>query len=174
MARSNSYRGLLFIGDPHLEGRQPGFRKDDFPIVILNKLQWCLDYARQNRLLPALLGDVFDKPRDNPTWMLGRLMEMLSAQEVIGIYGNHDCAETQLTDDDSLSLLIKSGCFKLVSEEAPWFGEINERQVYVGGSSYRHRIPSPFEMPERQQSLCLLYTSPSPRDQRGSRMPSSA
>ena len=25
-----------------------------------------------------------------------------------------------------------------------------------------------------QQSICLLYTSPSPRDQRGSRMPSSA
>ena len=74
MARSSSYRGLLFIGDPHLEGRQPGFRKDDFPNAILKKLQWCLDYARQHRLLPALLGDVFDKPRDNPTWMLGQLM----------------------------------------------------------------------------------------------------
>ena len=151
--KTSSYRGLLFIGDPHLEGRQPGFRKDDFPNVVLNKLQWCLDYARQNRLLPALLGDVFDKPRDNPTWMLGRLMEMLAEQEVIGIYGNHDCAETQLTDDDSLSLLIKSGCFKLVSEDDPWYGQINERNVYVGGSSYRHPIPSPFEMPERQQSL---------------------
>ena len=58
-----------------------------------------------------------------------------------------------MTDDDSFSLLIKSGCFKLVSESDPWFGVINERQVYVGGSSYRHRIPSPFEMPERQQSL---------------------
>ena len=27
---------------------------------------------------------------------------------------------------------------------------------------------------ERKKSTCLLYTSPSPRDQRGSRMPSSA
>ena len=27
---------------------------------------------------------------------------------------------------------------------------------------------------KRQGSVCLLYTSPSPRDQRGSRMPSSA
>ena len=32
-------------------------------------------------------------------------------------------------------------------------------------------IRASFEM---QQKLCLLYTSPSPRDQRGSRMPSSA
>ena len=33
------------------------------------------------------------------------------------------------------------------------------------------------ELPEEGQTLskdCLLYTSPSPRDQRGSRMPSSA
>ena len=28
--------------------------------------------------------------------------------------------------------------------------------------------------PERRIRVCLLYTSPSPRDQRGSRMPSSA
>ena len=33
-------------------------------------------------------------------------------------------------------------------------------------------IPSPYL--QNQYVLCLLYTSPSPRDQRGSRMPSSA
>ena len=154
MARSRQrYQGILFIGDPHLEGRQPGFRKDDYPNVVLDKLQWCLDYALQNRLLPAILGDLFDKPRDNPTWMLARLMEMMAAQEVIGIFGNHDCAETTLTENDSLTLLIKSGCLRLVDEVDPWFGQINERNVYVGGSSYRHFIPDPFEFPTRQQSL---------------------
>ena len=30
------------------------------------------------------------------------------------------------------------------------------------------------ELPHGQVTVCLLYTSPSPRDQRGSRMPSSA
>ena len=36
------------------------------------------------------------------------------------------------------------------------------------------RIPPP-ELESRRKNLnCLLYTSPSPRDQRGSRMPSSA
>ena len=29
-------------------------------------------------------------------------------------------------------------------------------------------------MPKKAEKVCLLYTSPSPRDQRGSRMPSSA
>lgn len=28
-------QGLLFIGDPHLEARVPGFRKDDYPQVVL-------------------------------------------------------------------------------------------------------------------------------------------
>lgn len=154
MARQRQrYQGLLFIGDPHLEGRQPGFRKDDYPNVVLDKLQWCLDYALQNRLLPAILGDLFDKPRDNPTWMLARLMEMMATQEVIGIFGNHDCAETTLTENDSLTLLIKSGCMTLVDESNPWFGQVNDRNVYVGGSSYRHFIPDPFEFPARQQSL---------------------
>ena len=33
---------------------------------------------------------------------------------------------------------------------------------------------SPFQVGDRIKKICLLYTSPSPRDQRGSRMPSSA
>ena len=92
------YKGLLVIGDPHIEGRQPGFRKDDYPQVILDKVAWCLDYANQHQLLPTFLGDFFDKPRDNPTWILVRLIELMQDVYSIGIFGNHDCAETTLND----------------------------------------------------------------------------
>ena len=139
----NEYRGLLLIGDPHLEGRQPGFRKDDYPNVVLDKLAWCLKHAADQHLLPALLGDLFDKPRDNPTWMLGRLIDMLNV-EVIGLYGNHDCAEPALSEHDSLSLLVKAGRLRLVDEANPWRGTIYGRTVLVGGSSYRHPIPRAF------------------------------
>jgi Calcineurin-like phosphoesterase len=139
----NTYRGLLLIGDPHLEGRQPGFRKDDYPNVVLDKLAWCLQHATEQNLLPALLGDLFDKPRDNPTWMICRLIEMLHG-EVIGLYGNHDCAEPALNDHDSLSLLVKAGRLRLVDEASPWRGTMNGRAVVVGGSSYRHPIPRAF------------------------------
>src|SRR5579862_2253898 len=100
---AEQYGGLLVIGDPHLEGRAPGFRKDDYPRVILDKFEWCLRYAHVNRLLPTLLGDLFERPRDNPTWMLGSLIDLLTGVECVGIYGNHDCAEPQLSDHDSLS-----------------------------------------------------------------------
>jgi hypothetical protein len=56
---SNEYTGLLCIGDPHLASRVPGFRKDDYPRAILDKLTWTLRYAAEHRLLPAILGDLF-------------------------------------------------------------------------------------------------------------------
>jgi DNA repair exonuclease SbcCD nuclease subunit len=140
------YVGLLLIGDPHLAGRQLDFRKDDYPNVILDKLAWCLDYASSNRLLPAILGDLFDKPRDNPNWMLVKLIELLHG-EVIGLYGNHDCADPELKDHDSLSLLVRSGRLRLVSEQEPWQGTMNGRSVVVGGSSYRHPLPKHFGPP---------------------------
>ena len=143
----DQYVGLLVIGDPHIEGRQPGFRKDDFPNVVLKKIAWCLEYAKTNRLLPTFLGDMFDKPRDNPTWMIGRLIEIMSGSGSIGIYGNHDCADPQLNENDSLSILIKSGCLRLVNQRSPWRGSMNDRPVFVGGSSYRHEIPEVFKIP---------------------------
>lgn len=140
-----NYVGLLMIGDPHLEGRQPGFRKDDYPNVILDKLAWCLDYAASHRLLPALLGDTFDKPRDNPNWLIDRLLRLLQG-EVLGLYGNHDVHyHPELTPDDSLSLLVTAGRIRLVSGENPWRGTVGGRSTIIGGSSYRQEFPSRFE-----------------------------
>ncbi len=137
------YRGLLVIGDPHLDARPPGFRKDDYPKVILEKLEWCLDYALNNGLMPAILGDLFDKPRDNPNWILSRLIDLFHLhREVIGLYGNHDVHyNPELTEDDSLNVLVKAGRIRLVSAESPWRGAVGGRTIVVGGSSYRQAIP---------------------------------
>ena len=154
------YVGLLLIGDPHLESRQPGFRKDDYPAVILEKLAWCLNYATANRLLPALLGDLFDKPRDNPNWILGRLLELLGG-EILTIYGNHDCAEPELSDHDSLSLLIKSGRLRLLSHQRPSRGALGGRLTVVGGSSYREPIPKQFDRPRGDDGGAALSSGSS-------------
>lgn len=154
--RETDYHGLLFIGDPHLEGRQPGYRKDDYPEVILRKLEWCLDYARQERLLPALLGDLFERPRDNPNWMIDRLLNMLQG-EVLTLYGNHDVYQNpQLTPDDSLSLLVSSGRLTLLHPERPWCGRMQGQPVVVGGSSYRQEIPRDFDCSCHGASTALV------------------
>src|SRR4029453_757580 len=108
--------------------------KDDYPTVILEKLAWSLDYAANHRLLPAILGDLFDKPRDNPNWMLAKLLELLQG-EGIGLFGNHDCADPGLNDNDSLSLLVKAGRLRLVDCDGPWIGTLGGRAAVVGGSS---------------------------------------
>lgn len=141
----SGYVGLLIVGDPHVEGRQPGFRKDDYPNVILEKLAWCVAYAREQRLLLALLGDLFDKPRDNPNWLLNRLFELLQT-ETIGLFGNHDVHyNPQLTEHDSLSLLVNTGRLRLVSTDTPWEGTIGGRRTIVGGASYRQELPTTFD-----------------------------
>ncbi len=156
---SGDYRGLLVIGDPHLESRTPGFRMDDYAKVILEKFGWCLGYAQKHHLLPALLGDIFDKPRDNPTWMLGSLIDMLTDVECVGVYGNHDCADPQLSDHDSLSLLAKAGRVRLL-DDRPWRGTMNGTAVLVGGSSYRKTLPDRVESggcdPSQRQLTCWL------------------
>ena len=47
--------------------------------------------------------------------------------------------------------------------------ELAERVRSLG-----YRAPASYAEMAKLSSVCLLYTSPSPRDQRGSRMPSSA
>ncbi len=140
-----SYRGIAAIGDPHLASRVPGFRKDEYPTVMLRKLDWCLKYARGEGLLPCLLGDVFHWPRDNANWLLGALFELID-QPVLAICGNHDCAENTLGDDDSLSVIAKSGRLLLVDERAPWRGTMNGRAVVIGGTSWGQRLPDQFEL----------------------------
>jgi len=139
------FEGLLVFGDPHLEGRQPNFRKDDYPNVILKKIEFCLEYSRKHKLQPVCLGDLFDKPRDNSNWMMGKLIEMTRRTPIIGIFGNHDCAQPELNEDDSLSVLVKAGGYKIVSAGDFWTGQINGRRLVVAGSSYRQPIPETFD-----------------------------
>jgi len=119
-------------------------RRDDYPRVILGKLEWSLNYARDNRLLPCLLGDIFHNPRDNANWLVGELCEMLVGREVLAIYGNHDVHEDALHDNDSLSVPIKAKLLTLVSEQRPWEGEMNGRRVIVGGTSHGQFFPQIF------------------------------
>ena len=52
---------------------------------------------------------------------------------------------------------------------------INIKPEFSASKTYIDKLPSISNIEARlNQTSCLLYTSPSPRDQRGSRMPSSA
>ena len=143
-APGSEYIGLLMIGDPHVEGRVPGFRRDDYPSVVLDKLKWCLDYATEERLLPVILGDLFHLPRDNPNWLLSELMQLLD-REVLGVYGNHDVRANELTNDDSLNVIVTAGRMRLLDSDHVCRKTIGGRPVVIGGTPWGQPLPSEFQ-----------------------------
>jgi len=136
--------GILFIGDPHLASRVPGFRKDDYPRTMLDKLKWAMRYAADERLLPVILGDLFDYPRDNANWLLVELLSLFNSQTLV-LWGNHDCKENSITPDDTISILLASGCVRLLDGECPWIGSIGGCTVCIGGSCWGQRLPKHFD-----------------------------
>jgi predicted phosphodiesterase len=140
----SDYTGLLCVGDPHLATRPPGFRKDEYSQAILKKLRFCVDHAREHRLLLVLLGDLFHHPRDVANWMLVELISLFDGQPACAVAGNHDCHENALTDDDTLSVLAAAGAVKLL-DQSPWRGEMNGCSVAVGGTSWGKTLPKQFD-----------------------------
>jgi hypothetical protein len=146
-----SYRGALFIGDPHLSSRTPGFRKDDYPQTILSKLRFTLNYAEEHNLLPVLLGDLFHFPRDNANWLLTEAMYLLARRGVLAICGNHDCSEDALVPDDSLSVLAAAGVVRLLDDCPPQRFDMNGVCVRIGGTSWGKSIPASVDRENGEQ-----------------------
>ena len=71
--------------------------------------------------------------------------------------------ELEYSVDYDMRYRIEDDFWKVESKD--WDGILENFHVDVTGLDFRYTA-----IPEN----CLLYTSPSPRDQRGSRMPSSA
>ena len=136
--------GLLFIGDPHLASRAPGFRKDEYPRTVLAKLRWAMDYAAENKLLPVLLGDLFDFPRDNANWLLVELLGLFN-DGILAVFGNHDCKEDTLGDNDTLSVLVAAGRVRLLDCDRPWVSTMNGTTVVLGGSCWGQKLPKSFD-----------------------------
>jgi predicted phosphodiesterase len=149
--------GLMFIGDPHLEARVPGFRSDNYPEVILNKLRWCLNYAKANRLQPFLLGDLFQLPQDNPNWLLSEIIECID-EPLPAIYGNHDVRENSLKANDSINILFRSGHLQLLTADSVWRGLIGNQQVVVGGTVWGSKLPKSVELDGTAADLVVWIT----------------
>ena len=79
-------------------------------------------------------------------------------------FGDNESYEPLLGVSDGSLLVYRNG-----DEDAiPESHRMSDGRLVDG-----HSI-EPFEVGNKKYTICLLYTSPSPRDQRGSRMPSSA
>lgn len=118
--------GLLFIGDPHLSSRKPGRRTDkDFTGTVLDKLDQAFQVARKDRLLPVIMGDLFDRAGDNDLSMLSRLLKLLRGHHElngvrpVSLVGNHDMKDVRLSMDTALAVVRESGLLTLLEDAVP-------------------------------------------------------
>lgn len=140
------YKGILFIGDPHLWSRKPDRRRDvSFQDTVLNKLMQAADIARREKLYVVILGDLFHDDRDRDTEMLVKLTRVLQAMGddlAVTLVGNHEKSQQVLTDDTALALLRESNTIFTI-EKTSVFAKfiIGDKNFYLGGTPYGQKIP---------------------------------
>ena len=86
----------------------------------------------------------------------------------IGTIGHVDHGKTTLTAAITKVLSETGGAKAVAYDQIDKAPEEKERGITISTAHVE------YETEKRHYAHCLLYTSPSPRDQRGSRMPSSA
>jgi len=142
------FNGILWIGDPHLISTRPGRRVDDYAQAILGKLSYAGKLATDLNLLPIILGDLFHRNKENDLELLSRLVDVarLFPCPPIVLEGNHDKAETRLTEQDALALLGNLGVFRVVSTKGyvDTF-DIGGKPVHLWATPYGATIPKSIE-----------------------------
>ena len=146
------YKGILFVGDPHLWSLKPGKRLDEnFSITILNKIEQAVEIAKKENLYLIFLGDLFHKENESNISMLTKLTRILKRlQEAPAtVEGNHEKSQTKLSDDVALSLLRESEVIRPMEKNALWGSIlIDNVTYYIGATPYGEKIPSNVELPK--------------------------
>lgn len=142
-------KGILLIADPHVADTPPGQRLPGYRDQIMDKLRACFDHAEKNQLIPVILGDLFNWPRDNSNSLLVELMDMFRPIRPWTLVGNHDKYQARLTDDVSISVLEAAGVIRLMKDAGPQFElQLDEGRVLICASPDGEKIPKQFQRSE--------------------------
>ncbi|MGV8073173.1 MAG: exonuclease SbcCD subunit D [Syntrophobacteraceae bacterium] len=153
-----NYKGIAFIGDPHIAAFPPGHRLDDYTKTVLDKLSFCLDVARDRNCLTIILGDLFHVPRNNPNHLIVDLIELFREAKPWVLVGNHDKYEARLTRDVSLSVLDAAGAIHLLAQPGPVASvSIQGQKVLIGASPDWTPIPKEVEKGDNDFVIWLTH-----------------
>ena len=141
--------GFFFVGDAHVAATPPGLRQEGYPEQVLDKLQACLERARQLDMMPVLLCDLFHWPRENPNHVLVSLIKLLEPHQPLVLVGNHDKYQARFTQDVSMAVLAASGAVRLMSEPGPQAVlDTGAVRVLLGAAPDGYNLPRSFTKPE--------------------------
>ncbi len=140
------YRGIVFIGDPHVASFAPGHRRDDYRTTVLGKLSFAVETAHREQLLPLVLGDLFHVPRNNPNSLLVELIELFRPVIPWVLLGNHDKYEARFSSDLSIAVLEAAGAIRLIKEQGVVeVVSVGRRRILIGASPDWTSLPREVE-----------------------------
>jgi DNA repair exonuclease SbcCD nuclease subunit len=135
---------FVCMSDLHLTCTNPAARLDNIETTWKRKLEFVLDYCKNNNAELLLAGDVFDKPRD---WKA--MTEVFSVfkdfgETIFAVMGQHDSyLYSEATRDyTSFGILHKANLIWDVSKKA--FSNHREK-YYIQGASYGQEVPNPVD-----------------------------
>jgi len=137
---------FIFLSDMHLLYQNPVGRVDNLVEEQWKKLQFVLEFAKNNDCIILQAGDFFDRPR---SWQLLPItIDLLKKYQVriCSVYGQHDtylyAEETR--DRTNLGILQKVGLVEILTNEPVEPIKIHSQDdVFIYGSSFGGEIPEP-------------------------------
>ncbi len=145
--------GLFLIGDPHIAATPPGQRLSSYSADILDKIEACFKRAKELGMVPLILGDLFNWPRENSNSLLVDLIALFRTYNPAVLVGNHDKYQARFTPDVSMAVLDAANVMHLMNEAGPSFIlETPEGNVLVGASPDGFPIPKTFDRGEIERA----------------------
>lgn len=121
---------FLVSTDWHLSSITPSSRIDNFTEAAFKKVDWVLNYCKENDMVLLLVGDLFNTPTQ-PDYIKNRLKEMILSYgvQVISIAGNHDLFyyNEDMLERTSLQAIVSPGV-------VTYLGKTN-KVVKIGGTT---------------------------------------
>lgn len=160
--------GIMYIGDPHVSSKNPGRRIDNWNKTIMGKLDFLIDAANKNNVVPVILGDLFhnwfesensDQTISTPA-MISGVMRCFSKSNhpVIVLAGNHDINDSSFSEDSTLSIIDASGS-AIVIKESKLYATITtpNGRILLGGTPYGQVMPRRMteDMKENKCDRCV-------------------
>lgn len=150
MVHLGDFKGILFVGDPHVFPKPIGRRKDDYLSSVLGKMEYATDYAEEHDLLVICLGDMFHREGVNSLQCLNRVSRVLlkgsRKRRWLVLDGNHDRDTAALSDSCALTLLNLTGVVMVPPNVGlNYRANINGKTVDL--HFFPHGVPLPDEVP---------------------------
>lgn len=153
------FKGILFIGDPHVSGKNIGRRKDNYLESVLNKLEQAAEIANKNNFITLILGDFFHRNDENNIKALNRTLKTLSLFDHAPwtLEGNHDKELDSLSEEDALSLFVQAKALNLLDSSKKLIFKINGNPVICHNFAYGSFISHTVDRFDCKTSFALTH-----------------